>query len=74
MVGRKESTAPTPEKMPSIISECIGGAISSTVSVLSTEAVTASITLLRMSLRKAPITSNVSQNTMPMISTKIGIA
>ena len=74
MIGRKDNTLPMPANAPSMTSEWTTGLIPYAVSARSVHWVTASIPTESTSLKKAPMTPKVSQNTSSMIHKKMGIA
>ena len=63
-----------PSNMPSIIRLCIASFTDAVVNDRSTKSVTALTPISVNSCKNAPITSNVSQNTSPIIHIKVGIA
>ena len=74
MMGRKESTLPTPAQMPSTTSEWTTGLVPKAVSPASMPAVTQATSSSMRPCSHAPTTPKVSQKTRPMMSTKAGMA
>ena len=74
MIGRNDSTEPTPANIPSITRLCNAEFTPAALSPLSTATVRASIPISRSFCRPAPITLNVNINTAAIIAMKHGIA
>ena len=74
IIGRKESTLPTPAKIPSMIRLCKVALTPADERVPSTSEVSASIPISKRLWRPAPITANVSQKTRAIMIINAGIA
>ena len=74
MIGRNDTTEPTPLKMPLITRSCMTGLTSLAIIIACTALARALIPCSRRSWKKAPITLKVRKNTTPIIRMKIGIA
>ena len=74
MSGKKESTLPTPAKMPSMMSECTTGLTPQAARPESASVVSAATASSIRPCSHAPITPNVSQKTRPMMTRNEGNA
>ena len=74
IVGRKLNTLPTPLQMPSSTSDCNTSLTSPCAIAIATRSVRSAISISKSPDSQAPMTLNVSQNTIAMIAINAGMA